>query len=244
MGVQGAALRKAGAWVGSLVPCQVQTEEGEGKLIEGTAKPSNLGKGGGNSAEKAQLQPESQPPSSIKCPSNGMPPPMQLSKIRYSGGPQIVKKWLRQSSSHFCLSKNWELQKLPALKNLPTQEQEELFTQELPLCCVLFDFVSDPLSDLIFEVAKGQDSTKWWSVSPIAAMLSPRPFTLRLSPCFQWTSSRHWHFPQIPPGPSLTQRKISPPWKPPGHISSLSIWVFLTFLWVSWFQGKRNQEVH
>ena len=137
--------------MGPLAPCQVQTEEGEGRLTRGMAKPSSLGKGGGESTEEAQLQPESQPQSSIKCPSNGMPPPMQLGKIKYSGGPQIVKKKSRQSSSHFCLSKNWELQKLPALKDLPTQEQEELFTQKLPSCCVLFDFVSDPLSDLKFK---------------------------------------------------------------------------------------------
>lgn len=51
-----------------------------------------------------------------KRPSNSTPPPTQLNKIKYSGGPQIVKKERRQSSSRFNLSRNRELQKLPALK--------------------------------------------------------------------------------------------------------------------------------
>jgi serine/threonine-protein phosphatase 2A regulatory subunit B' len=36
----------------------------------------------------------------------------------------------------------------------PTQEREELFIQKLRQCCVLFDFVSDPLSDLKFKEVK------------------------------------------------------------------------------------------
>eukprot|EP00073_Rattus_norvegicus_P018500 XP_003750659.4 PREDICTED: serine/threonine-protein phosphatase 2A 56 kDa regulatory subunit delta isoform-like [Rattus norvegicus] len=103
---------------------------------------------------QAQPQPQPQPPSSNKRPSNSTPPPTQLSKIKYSGGPQIVKKERRQSSSRFNLSKNRELQKLPALKDSPTQEREELFIQKLRQCCVLFDFVSDPLSDLKFKEVK------------------------------------------------------------------------------------------
>ncbi|KAG8512080.1 Serine/threonine-protein phosphatase 2A 56 kDa regulatory subunit delta isoform [Galemys pyrenaicus] len=101
-----------------------------------------------------QGPPQSQTPSSNKRPSNSTPPPTQLSKIKYSGGPQIVKKERRQSSSRFNLSKNRELQKLPALKDSPTQEREELFIQKLRQCCVLFDFVSDPLSDLKFKEVK------------------------------------------------------------------------------------------
>jgi serine/threonine-protein phosphatase 2A regulatory subunit B' len=53
-----------------------------------------------------------------KRPSNSTPPPTQLNKIKYSGGPQIVKKERRQSSSRFNLAKNRELQKLPALKGI------------------------------------------------------------------------------------------------------------------------------
>lgn len=33
-------------------------------------------------------------------------------------------------------------------------EREELFVQKLRQCCVLFDFVSDPLSDLKFKEVK------------------------------------------------------------------------------------------
>uniref|UniRef100_A0A8C2H9R2 Serine/threonine protein phosphatase 2A regulatory subunit n=1 Tax=Cyprinus carpio TaxID=7962 RepID=A0A8C2H9R2_CYPCA len=87
-------------------------------------------------------------------PSNSTPPPTQLNKIKYSGGPQIVKKERRQSSSRFNLSKNRELQKLPALKDAPPLDREELFVQKLRQCCVLFDFVTDPLSDLKFKEVK------------------------------------------------------------------------------------------
>uniref|UniRef100_A0A8B9F1N2 Serine/threonine protein phosphatase 2A regulatory subunit n=1 Tax=Amazona collaria TaxID=241587 RepID=A0A8B9F1N2_9PSIT len=83
-----------------------------------------------------------------------LPPPTQLNKIKYSGGPQIVKKERRHSSSRFNLSKNRELQKLPALKDAPPHEREELFIQKLRQCCVLFDFISDPLSDLKFKEVK------------------------------------------------------------------------------------------
>ncbi len=58
-----------------------------------------------------------------KRPSNSTPPPTQLNKIKYSGGPQIVKKERRQSSSRFNLAKNRELQKLPALKGRNDSKQ-------------------------------------------------------------------------------------------------------------------------
>lgn len=41
-----------------------------------------------------------------------------------------------------------------AAPDSPTQEREELFIQKLRQCCVLFDFVSDPLSDLKFKEVK------------------------------------------------------------------------------------------
>uniref|UniRef100_A0A8C7CJK1 Serine/threonine protein phosphatase 2A regulatory subunit n=1 Tax=Oncorhynchus kisutch TaxID=8019 RepID=A0A8C7CJK1_ONCKI len=85
---------------------------------------------------------------------NSTPPPTQLNKIKYSGGPQIVKKERRQSSSRFNLAKNRELQKLPALKDAPLIDREELFVQKLRQCCVLFDFVTDPLSDLKYKEVK------------------------------------------------------------------------------------------
>lgn len=62
--------------------------------------------------EQAQQQQQS----GSKRPSSSAPPPTQLNKIKYSGGPQLVKKERRQSSSRFSLTRNRELQKLPALK--------------------------------------------------------------------------------------------------------------------------------
>ncbi|XP_038654864.1 serine/threonine-protein phosphatase 2A 56 kDa regulatory subunit delta isoform isoform X1 [Scyliorhinus canicula] len=107
------------------------------------------GKDGAESTEEVQQQ-----PAANKRPSNSAPPQTQLNKIKYSGGPQIVKKERRQSSSRFNLAKNRELQKLPALKDAQTHEREELFVQKLRQCCVLFDFVSDPLSDLKYKEVK------------------------------------------------------------------------------------------
>ncbi|NWQ81627.1 2A5D phosphatase, partial [Columbina picui] len=104
-------------------------------------------------AQQLQQQ-QQQQTTSNKRPSNSAPPPTQLNKIKYSGGPQIVKKERRHSSSRFNLSKNRELQKLPALKDAPPHEREELFIQKLRQCCVLFDFISDPLSDLKFKEVK------------------------------------------------------------------------------------------
>lgn len=45
-------------------------------------------------------------------------------------------------SPHFCLV------------DVPPAEQEKLFIQKLRQCCVLFDFVSDPLSDLKWKEVK------------------------------------------------------------------------------------------
>nr|XP_033793597.1 serine/threonine-protein phosphatase 2A 56 kDa regulatory subunit delta isoform isoform X2 [Geotrypetes seraphini] len=119
------------------------------KSAKSITKNNISGKDGGTeSSEEVQQQ------STNKRPSNSVPPPTQLNKIKYSGGPQIVKRERRQSSSRFNLSKNRELQKLPALKDSPAHEREELFVQKLRQCCVLFDFVSDPLSDLKFKEVK------------------------------------------------------------------------------------------
>ncbi|XP_051007458.1 serine/threonine-protein phosphatase 2A 56 kDa regulatory subunit gamma isoform isoform X3 [Acomys russatus] len=65
-----------------------------------------------------------------------------------------VKKDKRQNSSRFNGSNNRELQKLPSLKDVPPADQEKLFIQKLRQCCVLFDFVSDPLSDLKWKEVK------------------------------------------------------------------------------------------
>ncbi|KAM4853594.1 serine/threonine-protein phosphatase 2A 56 kDa regulatory subunit gamma isoform 9-T9 [Thomomys bottae] len=66
----------------------------------------------------------------------------------------VMKKDKRQNSSRFNASNNRELQKLPSLKDVPPADQEKLFIQKLRQCCVLFDFVSDPLSDLKWKEVK------------------------------------------------------------------------------------------
>ncbi|XP_069465017.1 serine/threonine-protein phosphatase 2A 56 kDa regulatory subunit delta isoform isoform X4 [Ambystoma mexicanum] len=130
------------------MPNKTKKDKEPPKAVKSTPKNSNTGKDG--SVEP----PEEAHQTSNKRPSNSVPPPTQLNKIKYSGGPQIVKKERRQSSSRFNISKNRELQKLPALKDSPTLDREELFIQKLRQCCVLFDFVSDPLSDLKFKEVK------------------------------------------------------------------------------------------
>ncbi|MBN3272938.1 2A5D phosphatase, partial [Polyodon spathula] len=86
--------------------------------------------------------------------SNNAPPTTQVSKVKLPGPQTAVKKEKRQSSSRVNLSNHRELQKLPAFKDAPPAEQEKLFVQKLRQCCVLFDFVSDPLSDLKWKEVK------------------------------------------------------------------------------------------
>ncbi|XP_023600382.1 serine/threonine-protein phosphatase 2A 56 kDa regulatory subunit gamma isoform isoform X8 [Myotis lucifugus] len=76
------------------------------------------------------------------------------SKIKVPAVQPIVKKDKRQNSSRFSASSDRELQKLQSLKDVPPPEQEKLFIQKLRQCCVLFDFVSDPLSDLKWKEVK------------------------------------------------------------------------------------------
>jgi len=85
--------------------------------------------------------------------SSKAPPPTQINKIKYSGPPHI-KKDRRQSSSRFNITQNRELVKLPQLKEANQGEREELFIQKIRQCGVLFDFVSDPLSDLKWKEVK------------------------------------------------------------------------------------------
>ncbi|TSK42127.1 Serine/threonine-protein phosphatase 2A 56 kDa regulatory subunit delta isoform [Bagarius yarrelli] len=119
------------------------------KSVKSSSKNSNV-----NAAKDPGSENSDEQQSASKRPSNSTPPPTQLNKIKYSGGPQIVKKERRQSSSASNLSKNRELQKLPALKDAPPMDREELFVQKLRQCCVLFDFVTDPLSDLKYKEVK------------------------------------------------------------------------------------------
>ncbi|MEQ2205178.1 Serine/threonine-protein phosphatase 2A 56 kDa regulatory subunit delta isoform, partial [Xenoophorus captivus] len=41
-----------------------------------------------------------------------------------------------------------------ASSDAPALEREELFVQKLRQCCVLFDFITDPLSDLKYKEVK------------------------------------------------------------------------------------------
>ncbi|KAM5129503.1 serine/threonine-protein phosphatase 2A 56 kDa regulatory subunit gamma isoform 1-T1 [Mantella aurantiaca] len=113
-------------------------------------EPPKAGKSG-KSAKEGQENPEHEV-SNKKA--NNAPPATQVSKIKVPTPQVVVKKEKRQSSSRFNVSNNRELQKLPALKDVPPAEQEKLFVQKLRQCCVLFDFVSDPLSDLKWKEVK------------------------------------------------------------------------------------------
>jgi serine/threonine-protein phosphatase 2A regulatory subunit B' len=53
----------------------------------------------------------------------------------------------QQGSSRFITATNKELEPLPAIKDAPLQDQQELFIKKLKQCCVVFDFM-DPVTDL------------------------------------------------------------------------------------------------
>ncbi|KAG7233247.1 hypothetical protein INR49_007326 [Caranx melampygus] len=133
------------------MPNKTKKEKETTKSAKSSTKNNNSSK---DTATENNDEAQQQQQSGSKRPSNSTPPPTQLNKIKYSGGPQLVKKERRQSSSRFSLTKNRELQKLPALKDAPPVDREELFVQKLRQCCVLFDFVSDPLSDLKYKEVK------------------------------------------------------------------------------------------
>jgi hypothetical protein len=85
------------------------------------------------------------------------PPPTPLNKTKLTTGTvqgPMIKKDKRHSSSRFNITKNRELEMLPSLKDAAPADREELFIQKLRQCCVLFDFASDPLSDLKWKEVK------------------------------------------------------------------------------------------
>ncbi|XP_053744336.1 serine/threonine-protein phosphatase 2A 56 kDa regulatory subunit gamma isoform-like isoform X2 [Synchiropus splendidus] len=116
------------------------------KTKKDTPKSGKVGKSGG--------QENSDHENSSRKSGNSVPPTTQLLKGKQPGSLTPVKKDKKQSSSCFSLSNNRELQKLPAFKDVPPADQEKLFIQKLRYCCVLFDFVSDPLSDLKWKEVK------------------------------------------------------------------------------------------
>ena len=70
-----------------------------------------------------------------------------------TGAPNI-RKDNRRNSSRFNISKNRELIKLPLLKETAANERESLLIQKLQQCCTVFDFQTDPLSDLKWKEIK------------------------------------------------------------------------------------------
>ncbi|XP_019869337.2 serine/threonine-protein phosphatase 2A 56 kDa regulatory subunit gamma isoform isoform X2 [Aethina tumida] len=85
------------------------------------------------------------------------PPPTPLNKLKLTAGAvqgPITKKDKRHSSSRFNITMKRELEMLPSLKDAAPNEREELVVQKLRQCCVLFDFASDPLSDLKWKEVK------------------------------------------------------------------------------------------
>uniref|UniRef100_A0AAR2KBN4 Serine/threonine protein phosphatase 2A regulatory subunit n=1 Tax=Pygocentrus nattereri TaxID=42514 RepID=A0AAR2KBN4_PYGNA len=86
--------------------------------------------------------------------SSSAPPSAQLMRVKQSSSQGALKKERRLSASCFPISTNRELHKLAPFKDVSPAEQEKLFIQKLRQCCVLFDFVSDPLSDLKWKEVK------------------------------------------------------------------------------------------
>lgn len=66
----------------------------------------------------------------------------------------MIFKYLAQLMSLSLPDQSRELQKLPPLKDAAAADREELFIDKIGQCCVLFDFVADPLSDLKWKEVK------------------------------------------------------------------------------------------
>ena len=82
------------------------------------------------------------------------PPTTPLTKVQPMPGVPNLRKDNRRNSSRFNISKNRELVKLPLIKESATSERESLFVQKLQQCCTVFDFQTDPLSDLKWKEIK------------------------------------------------------------------------------------------
>lgn len=81
--------------------------------------------------------------------SNGLAPlQMTKSKPSTTGSPHSYTKERRLSFARYNVSSNRELVELPALTEVPQAGREAMFIQKLGQCQVMFDFITDPLSDL------------------------------------------------------------------------------------------------
>lgn len=123
------------------------------KKEKGSAKPGATGAASSNKSANKDASEGNDEAAKHRAPNAaGHPPPAQLTKVR--GNAPLVKKDKRQSSSRFNISKNRELQKLPLLKDATPAEREDLMVKKLQQCGVVFDFVTDPLSDLKWKEVK------------------------------------------------------------------------------------------
>jgi len=80
-------------------------------------------------------------------PDEAHPPPVDLLKLKNTEL-CLPRKEKKQNSSHFNISKNRELTKLPNLKDAQDDEKENLFIQKIKQCSVVFDFINEPFSDV------------------------------------------------------------------------------------------------
>ncbi|KAG5831617.1 hypothetical protein ANANG_G00305600 [Anguilla anguilla] len=105
------------------MPNKTKKEKEPTKSAKSSSKNSNVS--GGKDAATENSDEAQQQQTASKRPSNSTPahPAQQDQVLR---GPQIVKKERRQSSSRFNLSKNRELQKLPALKGCNWMSSESV----------------------------------------------------------------------------------------------------------------------
>jgi len=120
-------------------------------ISKGKKDKDKTGKAANSNSNKKEKEEEEK---KARVTSSAVPPVTPLTKGKYAQGPMVVKKDRRQSSSRFNVSKNRELVKMPALKDAPPDQVEGLFTRKLQQCCVVFDFVTDPLSDLKWKEVK------------------------------------------------------------------------------------------
>ena len=81
------------------------------------------------------------------------PPPTQIHRTKNLVGSH-VKKTKKQSSSRFNVSQDRQLEELPLLREAAEEEREGLVIKKLGQCCVLFDFVKEPLSDIRWKEVK------------------------------------------------------------------------------------------
>jgi len=109
-----------------------------------------------NSKDDSKHKSKSNNNNNINSNNSDHPPQTPLTKIKMSPAMPLVKKDKKQSSSRFNISKNRELQKLPALKDATPNEREKLFIEKIQQCCTIFDFAADPLSDLKWKEVKRQ----------------------------------------------------------------------------------------